>query len=81
MAIPAKLKCFHITIPECKYFAVSYAARPEKALKDALNIAFDRRGIKCFRLDNREFNDATRFINYIKSVNRMDVYVKETKPA
>lgn len=74
------MKLYWIDIPECKWTAASYGARPEKALKDAIKIEFERRGRTHFQFDNKQFVDATQMVNYIKKAGKLDQFVKEKNP-
>jgi hypothetical protein len=74
---PGRLRLFEITIPECNFHAFNWNLIPERAIKEALKEAFERRGVKYFKFQNREFIDAGTFTKYLIEHGLMDQVCRE----
>lgn len=75
-----ELKAYKISIPESNFNAMSYGSTPEKALKDAVKIAFERRGLRMIKFNNREFVNPTSLVNFCKKNGLISSFVTEQKP-
>ena len=60
-----KLKLYSINIPDNSFSITVWSVNPKKALKEAINIAFNRRGISKFKYDNKEFITTSSLYNYL----------------